>query len=248
MKNLTVITGILAAFLLSSLTSLAQTPSRDDLLKEITAKRAELEALEKSFLQPAEEDRTLYADFLRTANTGLIRLLPRQKFDSDVYKENPKSITQRGGGAFYSFSRLTHEYGGGSDLGLDQDHFWVGFSGGDYGFLTNIGDVQLETVSLETPPVTLFAAYKAAKDEAAARTEFRRMSAGAELEGVPIKRRVPVRANATYLLRSISHLRSDVLVAFRVVRMDSDGSVTILWKLLANYSKGDPTTAKAGER
>ena len=69
--------------------------------------------------------------------------LPRQKFDSDVYKENQKSITLRGGGAFYSFSRLTHEYGGGSDLALDQGQFWVGFAGTDYGFFTNLGDVPL---------------------------------------------------------------------------------------------------------
>ena len=247
MKKLTVISGVLVTFLLSSSTSLAQTPSRDDLLKEINAKRSELDALEKSFLSPSEEDRTLYAEFLRTPNTGLIRLLPRQKFDSDVYKENQKSITQRGGGAFYSFSRLTHEYGGGSDLALDQNHFWVGFAGPDYGFLTNIGDFPLEHVSLETPPVTLFAAYTAAKDESTARAEFRRLSAGAVLEGVPIKRRVPVRANSTYLLRSIGYLRSDLLVAFRVVRMDSDGSVTILWRLLGNFARPDLTTAKATE-
>lgn len=235
MKKLTVITGVLVTLLLSSLTSLAQTPSREDVLRDINAKRAELADLEKTLLSPSEEDQAQYAEFLSTPNTGLVRLLPRQKFDSDVYKENQKSIALRGGGAFYSFSRLTHEYGGGSDLALDQGQFWVGFAGVDYGFLTSLGDVPLESVGQETPAVAIFAAYKVAKEGPAARTEYRRLAAGAELEGLPIKSRAPVRLNSTYLLRSITYLKSDVLVAFRVVRVDSDGSAIILWKLLKTY-------------
>lgn len=235
MKKLTVITGVLVTLLFSSLTILAQTQSREEARTEINAKRAELAELEKSFLSPSEEDQVQYASFLQAPNTGLIRLLPRQKFDSDVYKENAKSIALRGGGAFYSFSRLTHEYGGGSDLALDQGLFWVGFAGADYGFLTNLGDVPLESVNPETPAVAIFAAYKAAREEPLAKTEFRRFAAGAQLEGMPIKSRAPVRLNSTYLLRSINYLGSDVLVAFRVVRVDSDGSTIILWKLLQKY-------------
>lgn len=235
MKKVSVLTGVLVTLLLSSLTTLAQTKSREDVLKEINAKRTELADLEKAYLSPAEEDQFQFSEFLRTPNTGLVRLLPRQKFDSDVYKENQRSITLRGGGAFYSFSHLTHEYGGGSDLALDQGHFWVGFAGTDYGFFTNLGDVPLESVSVDTPAAAVFAAYKAAKDEAAAKTEYRRFVSAVYLGGVPIRNRVPVRLNSTYLLRSIGYLRSDVLVAFRVVRIDSDGSVTLLWKLLTKF-------------
>jgi hypothetical protein len=248
MKKLTVIAGVAVTLLISSLTSLAQTPSREEVLKEINAKRAELADLEKAYLSPAEEDQVQFSEFLRTPNTGLVRLLPRQKFDSDVYKENQRSMTLRGGGAFYSFSRVTHEYGGGSDIALDQGQFWVGFAGTDYGFFTSLGDVPLESVNVETPAAAVFGSYKAAKDEAAARTEYRRLVSAVDLGGVPIKSRVPVRVNSTYLLRSIGYLRSDVLVAFRVVRMDADGSVTILWKLLAKYETPNvkrPETAVA---
>jgi hypothetical protein len=41
---------------------------------------------------------------------------------------------------------------------------------------------------------------------------------------------------ATYILRSIDYSESDVLVAFRVVRRDTDGSVIIAWKLLRKYA------------
>ncbi len=66
MKKIYVVTGVLATLLLSSLTTLAQSQSREDLVKEIDAKLKELAALEKRLLQPAEEDRAKYADFLRT--------------------------------------------------------------------------------------------------------------------------------------------------------------------------------------
>jgi len=52
---------------------------------------------------------------------------------------------------------------------------------------------------------------------------------------------VPIQMNTTYLLRSISYGRSDVVVAFRVVRQDTDASVTIAWKLLKKF---DPLNLK----
>src|SRR6185369_12527837 len=107
---------LFAASLLIGVCSLGvfgQTESRADLLKDIEAKRADLAILEKKFLAPAPEDQSAYADFLGQPETGLIRLLPREKFDPIG---NTKSgMTIRGGGAYYSFARLTHEYGG-SDI------------------------------------------------------------------------------------------------------------------------------------
>jgi hypothetical protein len=237
MKRLMVITGVLATFLISSLTSLGQSQSRSEIRKEIENKRAELVALEKSYLEPSVEDRALYAEFLHHPDTGLIRLLPREKFDSDVYKQNKKTITMRGGGSYYSFPRNTHEYGHGSDISLDQGHLQTGFAGADYGMLTDLGDIPLESVGAETPAVTLFAAYQPASQEQIARSEYRRLGQGAELEGLPVKSRVPLKLNSTYLLRSINYSSSDVLVALKVIRIDSDGSATILWKLLKKYGK-----------
>jgi hypothetical protein len=237
MKRITVITGFLATFLLSSLIGLGQAQSRSDVLREIETKRAELVALEKSFLEPGEEDRARYAEFLRQPDTGLIRLLPREKFDTEVYKNNKKTITMRGGGAYYSFTSKTHAYGYGSDISLDKGYLQTGFAGLDYGMLNNLGDVSLESVGLETPAATLLGAYKPAKLEQEIRTEQRRVSEGAELEGLQVKRRVPMVLHSTYLLRSIDYGTADVLVAFKVVRIDSDGSATLLWKLLKKFEK-----------
>ena len=195
-----------------SLSVFAQTQSREDILKNIEAKRAELSALEQRFLSPSEEDQARHAEFLNQPDTGLIRLLPREKYDTATYKENKQSLTIRGGGAYYSFARLTHEFGYGSDIELDKGTLSSGFAGRQSGSFVNLGDIPLETVSLETP----------AAQELASNVTTRKKS----------QSQVPLKLNSTYLLRSVDPERSDVLVAFKVVRIDSDESAIILWKLL----------------
>lgn len=232
MKKIIVIAGVLVTFLLSSLTVFAQ--SREDLLKQIEAKRAELDALEKSFLAPSEEDREAYATFLRQPDTGIVRILPRETYD-DVANKDRKRIVTRGGGAYYSFTRQSHEYGYGSDIELAQNQLSVGFAGADYGLLTNIGDVPLENVTLEMPAASIFAAYNPPSEEPKARIEQRRFSMGADLQGISVTRHLPMKLNSTYLVRSVNYDQSDVLVAFRVVRIDSDKSAILLWKLLKKY-------------
>ncbi len=236
MKRIFVTTGVVATLILSTLTAIAQTQSREDILRELETKRAELAALEKRFLSPSEDDRAAYADFLRLPNTGLIRLLPREKYDGDAIKDNKKSLTLRGGGAYYSFSRLTHEYGYGSDIELTQDSLTTGFAGADYGMLVSLGDVPLENISLETPAAQVLSLHKPPTEEPQARIEQRRSSEGTTIEGVTYKRQQPLRLNSAYLVRSINYSDSDVLVAFRVVRVDSDGSAIILWKNLATFA------------
>jgi hypothetical protein len=227
MKKLTIATGSVILIVLSTLSAFAQTESRENTLTEIEAKRAELAALEKRFLSPSEEDRATYADFLRQPNTGLIRLLPREKY------ENNKALTVRGGGAYYSFSRLTHEYGYGSDIELAQNFLSTGFAGADYGILTNYGNIPLEEITLEGVP--FLASYAPADELPKARIEQRKWSESATVDDITYTRRVLLKKNSTYLLRSVNYDSSDVLVAFKVVRVDDDGSATILWKLLKQY-------------
>jgi hypothetical protein len=215
----------------------AQSPAREDVLNDIAAKRAELQALEDQFLAPAKEDRTAYAEFLRQPDTGLIRLLPREIYESEVYKKNRKTLTMRGGGSYYSFALLTHEYGYGSDIGLEQGYLKVGFAGADYGMVTDLGDVPLEEIVLEHPSVTFLAEYKAPTEEPQARLEYRRFATGTEVDNLAYKTRLPVAVNRTYLLRSIVYGTSDVIVVLRVARKDTDGSIIIAWKLLKKNPK-----------
>lgn len=233
--SLTTVLLLIIAISFTCSYSFAQSASREDLLREIQAKRADLQQLEKQFLAPTAEDQGAHAEFLSQPDTGLIRLLPRQVYDSEVYKKNNKTLTLRGAGAYYSFTRLTHEYGYGSDIGLDSDHLSVGFAGADYGILINLGDVPLSELTLEDPRVRFMSGYTPPSKEPDARLEARQFQSGVTVDYVGYRSRLPVAVYGTYLLRSIGYSTSDVLVAFKVVREDSDGSVILAWKLLKKY-------------
>src|SRR5207253_8281982 len=109
-------------------------------------------------LAPSVNDREALKGFLRGSNTGLIRLLPREFYDSETYHIE-KKLNVRGGGAYYSFAHLTHAYGYGSDIELDHNKLSVGFAGADYGLLTNIGDMPLEQIILDDMLTQYVAAY-----------------------------------------------------------------------------------------
>ena len=72
-------------------------------------------------------------------------------------------------------------------------------------------------------------------NEPEARVEFVRFREGVTVDGVTFQRTVPMKAGATYLVRSISFDTSDLLVAFNVVRIDTDGSAILSWKLLKSF-------------
>ena len=233
MKSVIVVTLFIAT---CSFSALGQSDSRAALLKELETKRAELGKLELRVLEPAAEDREAHAQFLTQPNTGLLRLLPREKYDS--HAKNKSGLTIRGGGAYYSFVLLTHEYGRGSDILLEQNYLSVGFAGADYGILTMIDEVPLENVTSELPQAAFLLGYNPPSEDAAARQEGRSFHApGKTIDGITYSRRLPVQVNATYLVRSISYGDSDVLVALRVVRKDTDDSLIITWKLLKKFPK-----------
>jgi hypothetical protein len=223
-----------AAALLFSLNALsnnarAQTPDRAQAAAEIESLREQIKAREAVLLSVAREDQDAYAEFLAQPRTGLIRLLPRERWNG--------KLSTHGDGAYYSFTRLTHEYGFGSDIELEQDGLGVGFAGADFGFMVNLGNVPLETVTTETEAARFMAAFQTPSAEPEARKAYYQFGGGQQSGQWTYKSRLPVFVNNTYVLRSVNYGGSDVLVAFRVVRKDFDGSVVLLWKVLKKYPK-----------
>lgn len=213
--------------LLSSSAARAQSSERERIMKEIESLQEQVKAKEKALLAPAREDAAGYEDFLNQPGTGLIRLLPREKYDG--------KLSIRGGGAYYSFAGLRHEYGRGSDIELQQNSFSVGFAGADFGYLCLLGDVPLQEVGLDHAGVQFLLNYVAPSNEPEARAAAERARTDFQANNYVYKDRLPVRIGSTYLLRSISYRDSDTLVAFRVLRKDSDGSVILLWKMLKKF-------------
>jgi hypothetical protein len=217
----------------------AQTGNRLQTARKIESLREEIKFLEAELLAPARADREKFADFLAQRDTGLIRLLPGEKWDD--------KLSIRGGGAYYHFTGRTHEYGRGSDISLEQGMFSVGFAGADFGFIAQLGDIPLEEVTTDSESAGFLSTFAAPTVEPKAREQQRRAGIGFQVGALTYKSRLPALADNTYLLRSINYESSDVLVAFRVVRKDEDGSMILLWKALHKFSKPRLEKERAAE-
>jgi hypothetical protein len=227
-KLMPLILQSLSIVLLASITGAAQTADRAQLEKDIEALREQVKQKELEFLSPSAEDRALFAEFLLQRDTGLARILPREK-----YREK---LTLREGGAYYSFTRMSNSYDRDPQIVLEQDTLRTGFGGADFGFIASLGDIPIESVGLDHPGVQYLAAFATPSIEADARDLYRRTGTGFTNAGYVYKSSLPSMAGRTYILRSISYSRFDVLVAFRVVRQDPDGSLIIAWKKLKEFS------------
>jgi hypothetical protein len=195
------------------------------LKRKAEALKSEAESLEKIILQPAPPDLTAAAK----ENARVFRILPREKYDKGVFRV-------RGGGAYYSFTSQSHSYDAIPQISLEQNNLEVGFYGVSYGFLTDLGKIRLAEIGAKTKGLNLLANYRPPLDQAGARLE-KRKSRGFEAENLIFKDALPVIVGNSYLLRAVSYDEADVLVAFKIHRRDTDGSLIIFWKLLENFEK-----------
>jgi hypothetical protein len=233
-----IVIALFALTVISTSNTLAQQKDRAQIKQEIDALNQQMKQKEAELLAPSKKAQQTFAEFLKQPDTGLIRLLPRDR--------NDNNLKIRGGGAYYSFVRKTHEYGYGSDIELQQKYFSVGFAGADYGFLLDLGDVPIEDASLETNGIKYLAEYVPSEKEKDARETHQKLGYGIEADQQTYRSRVPAKVGDTYIVRSISFGGSDCLVAFKVVDEDFDGSMTIVWKMLKTFPK--PALARTVER
>jgi hypothetical protein len=206
-----------------------------------------LEQHEK-LLRPEKADREAFKTFLKQPNTGLARVLNDRGLESDKvvrveYLDDNHARLIPGGGSFYSFTKLNHAPGKWAELKLIDGEFVVGFAERALGILTIVGDVPLESVAIDNPEINVLAKYAPPTAYERAKAERPRLKAGLKVGNNLYKARLPIQVNTTYALRSIAFDRSDILVAFRVVRQETDGSVLLLWKRLHKFPKPKLTGA-----
>src|SRR5215475_10781404 len=221
--------------------------SMEDLPRSEPPKKPTLSKEAEAALAPPADLKLAYKDFLKQKNTGLIRLLPRkEKIEGMlVSAENPAAyIPFRYGGSSYSFSNRKY----GDDFVVPELRFEINTylcknsSPGNaflmtshIGFITKLGDVALEDVTLDRKEAGFLVDLKAPIIELEAQEYARMSSSGFEKNGVFYKWCAPAENNTTYLARAIEYGSADLLVAFRAVREEPDGSIVILWKILKKY-------------
>ncbi len=220
---------------------------------------------QKQLLTPLPEDKAAFAEFLRQDNTGIIRLLPKGKYEFSrtvaVNRDPDTILPLLGGGAFYSFSEKTQKFGPWSEIALDNGVFVTGFISRGFGILTNIGDVPLDSVTPTSPGVEFLSDFNPPALFADSLAQKKKNSEGFKTGNFAYRNAQPARLNSTYVLRSVVYKReffinplsgliyirpdtlawlqfegSNILVAFRVVRQYEDGSMVLVWKRLKKYS------------
>ncbi len=197
-----------------------------------------------------------YAAFLKQSGTGLTKLVAdagcAESTKVIVATEDCMKYTMPGAGFAYSFRVDRYRIPRLAD---------IIFSGGGFqasgvllhGIFVNVGDVPLEKVSLQTKGMKFLVDFQPEPDYEKAKEIDRKLTEGIESDGFIYRRGLYAQKDTTFVLRSIAYSgtyfrairgitynefrfdkRRDIVVAFRIVETGADGSVTILWKELAN--------------
>lgn len=209
---------VLFLFLISFLSVSAQ--NRGQAIEEYKNLKQRAGLVEKIILAPSKED----AENALRENVGVIRILPREIYDNN--------LMIRGGGAYYSFYFKIPDFGYGSDISLEQNNFSVP----SVGLLADLGEVSLNEITKESQSVNTLIDYQKVKDTNTVYQDFYTFRyQGLKTNKIIFKSHLPANVGHTYLVRSINADYYDILVAFKVQRKDSDGSLVIFWKTIEQF-------------
>ena len=195
-----------------------------------------------------KEDLSKYESFLKKPQTGIFKLLPLISCPEADKKALEKCDKERVSIKFfanaYSFRETNHSSMPESDLSLGKASLDVGRTAVQSLF-GELGDVPLENLTLESDGVSFLANMKPEQTMDKVTEQFLEIEQGIAVGKYSFAKSLPVKENTTFALRSISYQganlvsegkHADVIVAFRVVRRDADGAITILWKELSRKS------------
>lgn len=226
----------------------------------------------KTAITPRQEDLVAYQEFLRQPKTGLFRLLPN--FDCNQTRvirvggecENALPI-----GEFYSFRRKTYTDTRSFDITFKDDSL-VSRSQLAQTLLVKLGDVRLEDVTLASDGVKFLDEFVPQTENKAVKAQYAEISKGIDRNGYRYAEGEKAFLNKTYALRVVAYRlgekalrrlgnffaiagsrlgligkydrRDDLIVAFRIVRQDADGGLSILWKELRRSEAPEITFEK----
>lgn len=212
----------------------------------------------RAILSPDARDAAKYKDFLRGKNTGLFRLFPDFDCESkNVVRADGECASLVSGSWNYSFRRKNYSDIDFLDIQFKDGNL---ISKGllAQGILARLGDVALEDISSTSAGVKFLLDFAPANQIADAKKQFVQISRGIEsADGYKYSNSVRAAENTTYILRAVAYRRKvnsqefsesmtrrafrlanlnfadkriDITIAFRIVRHEQNGSITILWK------------------
>jgi hypothetical protein len=197
---------------------------------------------DQQLIAPAEADKSRYADFLRLPDTEITKILNASCLEiGDVELSAGCKSGIPGYGRFYSFNHKRHLPSKLSNIQLVKGWFAAtGFL--TQGIIVSLGEVDIREISLQSEGVKFLAAFVPAETSSGAEKQAEKIKSGIEAFSFVYKQAEKVKENTVYAIRSISYRskiktasfdkRTDIIVIFKVLSREKDGSVVIIWRRL----------------
>lgn len=219
------------------------------------------------------EDTEKYKKLVAKDGTGIFRLFPN--FDCDtqtlirVDGECTGFVPESSDFSFRAKMYSDPKY---HDIGFEHDQL-VSDAFFSQGILVSLGDVPLDKVTLTDAGLSFLTHFQTAASPAEAKNVAAKLKEGVNAGEFTYSSHVKANDNTTYALRMIAYQfgnslpppsprstmlelkflslsydeRYDTVVAFRIVRREQDGSVTIIWKELGRRDAPKLKFAKGEE-
>lgn len=206
---------------------------------------------QKKRITPSNENLIRYREFLKISKTGAVKILPNPKCNLRIVSADDLKCAQAlpipGMGSWYSFIKESHSASFRPDISLVNKRMFVGFVGNPSGLIVDLGDVEINSVNLNTAEVCLLNDFSPTKYYSEISKQRERFARGFERQGKFYKPDVLAKLNTVYAMRStvyykLRHFRfvyyfDDITLAFRIVDIDPEGAITLIWKELKKDSR-----------
>ena len=210
-------------------------------------------------LQINRADLSVYESFLKSPDTGIFKLLPfaecspfnnTAKAKSSGKSNREESLRQhrcneeneiiKNFANAYSFRDKKNTSWDLSDIAFEKN-FIVGTKSAVQTILVDLGDVALENLTLDSEGMTYLVDFKSGETVEEIMNQYEEIKKGITIGKYKYGKWLSAQENKTFALRSIAYESKatlvgkpdDVIVGFRIIRREEDGTVTILWKELS---------------
>lgn len=207
---------------------------------------------QKKRLQPNPQDLQKYQELLEQNKTGIFRLLPDLGCyeNVNVIKADETCLNYIPESSFYSFREREHTLEVLSDIRLKNGYL---ISDGilAQGILVKLGDIELEKVTTESEGLAFLRSFAPHPSSVEAKNQYYQIVGGIKAGNHEYRKSMPAAENTTYALRVVAYRgnvfrrfrgyvfdllegdkRIDLTLAFRVIRQEPDGTLTLVWKEL----------------
>lgn len=218
-------------------------------------KKITLEEINKKLAAPAEYY-SKYSEFLKDKNTGIARMFSEKNCGKGLtvsveeLERCGNTPPIKGAGSLYSV-RLNEMpaylpleiilfYVGQSDIHFADDKLIVG-NDLTLDIISKIGEINFADVNLKSDAFKFLAEFKPAQTKSELALQKQNLEKGVSSGGYSYSTAASVKLGSTYILRSVAYSASpkyisfwntDILVAFKIVGQEEDGSIIFIWKKL----------------